>query len=89
MRYIDILEAFETEINEINNAVTKPNTDDSLYFLNQAVTKFVKQRFNGDFIHKTSYEQNEKRRNDLINLFKEIIYNGDELELSDINPLYN
>lgn len=89
MRYIDILEAFETEINEINNAVTKPNTDDSLYFLNQAIPKFVKQRFNGDFIHKTSYEQNEKRRNDLINLFKEIIYNADELELSDINPLYN
>ena len=89
MRYIDILEAFETEINEINNAVSKPSTDDSLYFLNQAVTKFVKQRFNGDFIHKTSYEQNEKRRNDLINLFKEIIYNADELELSDINPLYN
>lgn len=89
MRYIDILEAFETEINEINNAVSKPSTDDSLYFLNQAVTKFVKQRFNGDFIHKTSYEQNEKRRNDLINLFKEIIYNADELKLSDINPLYN
>jgi hypothetical protein len=89
MRYIGILEAFETEINEINNAATKPSTDDSLYFLNQAVTKFVKQRFNGDFIHKTSYEQNEKRRNDLINLFKEIIYNADELELSDINPLYN
>ena len=89
MRYIDILEAFETEINEINNAVSKPSTDDSLYFLNQAVIKFVKQRFNGDFIHKTSYEQNEKRRNDLINLFKEIIYNADELELSDVNPLYN
>ena len=89
MRYIDILEAFETEINEINNAVTKPNTDDSLYFLNQAVAKFVKQRFNGDYIHKTSYEQNEKRRNDLINLLKEVIYNADELELSDINPLYN
>lgn len=89
MRYIDILEAFETEINEINNAVSKPSTDDSLYFLNQAVAKFVKQRFNGDFIHKTSYEQNEKRRNDLINLFKEIIYNADELELSDINSLYN
>jgi len=34
MRYIDILEAFETEINEINNAVSKPSTDDSLYFLN-------------------------------------------------------
>ena len=89
MRYIDILESFETEINEINNAVTKPNTDDSLYFLNQAVAKFVKQRFNGDYIHKTSYEQNEKRRNDLINLLKEVIYNADELELSDINPLYN
>ena len=89
MRYIDILEAFETEIHEINNAITKPSTDDSLYFLNSAVPKFVKQRFNGDFIHKTSYEQNEKRRNDLMNLFKEVSYNIEDMDIQNYQPMYD
>ena len=74
MRYIDLLANFEREINMIDNAVEKPSTDDSLFWLNQGVAKFVKQRFNGDFIHKTSYEQNEKRRVDLIKLFKSETY---------------
>jgi len=76
MRYIDLLANFEREINMIDNAVEKPSTDDSLFWLNQGVAKFVKQRFNGDFIHKTSYEQNEKRRVDLIKLFKSETYKG-------------
>lgn len=74
MKNIDILANFEREINMIDNAVEKPSTDDSLFWLNQAVAKFVKLRFNGDFIHKTSYEQNEKRRTDLIKLFKSEVY---------------
>lgn len=71
MTNLQILEAFETEISKIND-IDKPVTRDSLYFLNQAIDKFVKLRFNGDFVHKTSYEQNEKRRSDLIKLFKQI-----------------
>lgn len=74
MKYIDILANFEREINLIDDAIEKPSTDDSLFWLNQAVAKFVKERFNGDFIHRTSYEQNEKRRTDLINLFKSKTY---------------
>lgn len=69
MKNIKIIEAFEYEINKLDDAVNKPSTDDSLFWLNQAVGKFVKERFNGDFVHKTSYEQNEKRRTDLIKLF--------------------
>ena len=42
MKYIDILASFETEINLINDTVNKPATDDSLFWLNQAVAKFVK-----------------------------------------------
>ena len=45
MKYIDILEAFETEIGVVNQ-VEKPLTSDSLFWLNQAVDKFVKLRFN-------------------------------------------
>lgn len=76
MKNIEILEGFEREINLLDNIIEKPTTDESLYWLNQAVSKFVKLRFNGDFIHKTSYEQNEKRRADLINLFKQKEYNS-------------
>ena len=71
MKYIDILTAFETEIGVINNVLDKPASDDSLYWLNQAVDKFVKTRFNGDQVHNTGYEQTEKRRSDLIKLFSQ------------------
>ena len=77
MRYIDILAAFETEINKINDVVNKPATDDSLFWLNQAVAKFIKQRFNGDSINNLGYEQTEKRREDLIKLFKQYSFSGD------------
>lgn len=68
---VDILAAFELEINKINDTINKPLTDDSLYWLNQGVVKFVKDRFNGNAPKRTSYEQNEKRTRDLINLLKE------------------
>lgn len=86
MKCIDILEAFETEIGVINQ-VEKPLTSDSLFWLNQAVDKFVKLRFNTDQVHKTSYEQNEKRRNDLINLYKTTKYT--QFNIDDNNPKYD
>lgn len=56
MRCIDIIAAFELEINKLDNAIEKPVTDDSIYWINQAVMKFVKERFNGNAPHYTSYE---------------------------------
>ena len=89
MTYIKILEAFELEINKLNDAVGKPATDDSLFWLNQAVAKFVKLRFNGDFAHGTGYEQTEKRRMDLINLFKSKDYTCSSMEQDTTNPSYD
>ena len=82
MRGIDILAAFELEINKINEDIEKPLTDDSLYWLNQAIVKFVKDRFNGNAPKRTSYEQNEKRTRDLINLLVNttIAANGEPVE---------
>lgn len=87
MKYIDILANFEREINLIDDAIQKPSTDDSLFWLNQAVAKFIKERFNGDFVHKTSYEQTEKRRVDLINLFCTKVYS--DIEKTDSQPSYD
>lgn len=56
MRNIDILEAFEREINKLDDTFGKPVTSDSVYWINQAISKFVKERFNGNAPHRTSYE---------------------------------
>lgn len=71
MRCIDLIAAFELEINKLDSIVEKPVTDDSIYWINQAVSKFVKDRFNGNAPKRTSYEQNEKRTRDLIKLLCE------------------
>lgn len=71
MTNIEVIAAFEREINKLDDAVNKPATEDSLYWLNQAKAKLCKQRFNGNAPHYTSYEQNEKRTRDLVRLFVE------------------
>ena len=68
MKNVNILISFEREINKLDDTIEKPSTDDSLYWLNQAVGKFIKIRFNGSAPHFTSYEQNEKRTIDLSKL---------------------
>ena len=74
--------AFELEINKIDDTMEKPLTDDSLYWINQAIVKFVKDRFNGNAPKRTSYEQNEKRTRDLIKLLVNttIAANGEPTE---------
>lgn len=71
MKNYQLIAAFELEINKLDNSLQKPVTDDSLFWINQAVAKFVKERFNGNAPKRTSYEQNEKRTRDLIGLLKE------------------
>lgn len=87
MTNIQILAAFEREINQIDDTLNKPVTDDSLYWLNQAVYKFCKTRFNGNAPHFTSYEQNEKRTKDLINLF--VSSNLDLSSVDESRATYN
>lgn len=89
MRKIDILAGFEREINMIDNVVDKPSTDDSLFWLNQAVVKFIKIRFNGDRIHSTSYEQNEKRRSDLIKLYSMKTFLSKDMRKNSLEPSYD
>lgn len=87
MTNIEVIANFEREINKLDDAANKPATEDSLFWLNQAVAKFIKLRTNGDFIHKTGYEQTEKRREDLIKLFKEQTWNDLQQEQSE-NPSF-
>ena len=72
MKCIDLIAQFELEIGKLDDDLNKPVTDDSIYWINQAIMKFVKDRFNGNAPKRTSYEQNEKRTRDLIKLFDEV-----------------
>ena len=74
MKNVNILISFEREINKLDDTIEKPLTDDSLYWLNQEVSKFIKTRFNGSAPHYTSYEQNEKRTVDLSKLISSKTY---------------
>lgn len=87
MRGIDLIASFELEIAKMDDALNKPVTDDSLYWINQAVVKFVKDRFNGNAPKRTSYEQNEKRTRDLINLLREQTI--DSIFFTDEHPSYD
>lgn len=89
MTNVEILTNFETEIGVIDNTLEKPLTDTSLYWLNQAVAKFSKLRFNGDFIHKTGFEETEKRREDLIHLFKSKDYKASDMLTYNDQPSYD
>lgn len=86
MRYIDILTAFEMEINKIDDTLNKPLVNDSLYWLNQAVLKFCKIRFSGSEPSITSYEQTEKRTVDLLNLYTGKSFDSNEMEIQDTQP---
>lgn len=77
MKGVDILASFELETNKLDETLGKPVTDDSLYWINQAVVKFVKDRFNGNAPKRTSYEQNEKRTRDLVRLLSQSRYTTD------------
>lgn len=89
MRYIDILTAFEMEINKIDDTLNKPLVNDSLYWLNQAVLKFCKIRFSGSEPSVTSYEQTEKRTVDLLNLYTGKSFDSNEMEIQDTQPDFN
>lgn len=89
MKYIDILSGFELEINQIDDQINKPKTEDSLYWLNQAVMKFCKTRFNKESTDSTSYEETEKRRIDLEQLYKTKTYSMLDFKKSSKQPDYD
>lgn len=86
MKAVDLIAGFELEINKLNDALNKPITDDSLYWINQGVVSFTKERFSGSIPKNLGYEQTEKRTVDLINLFREAT--NFEPVVDDTHPSY-
>lgn len=61
MKYIELQEAFEREINMLDNDLEKPASTDTEYWLNRGLEKFYKTRY-------LDFERTQKRTDDLRSL---------------------
>ena len=71
MKYIDLQEAFEIEINKLYDGAEKPRTITTEYFLNSALDKFWKTRYSALNTKQEGFEQTQKRIDDLRTLVVE------------------
>lgn len=74
MTHLEILEAFELEINALDDGMNKPKTDDSLYFLNSSIYKFSKTRILPHNPALVGFEGNTKRIEDFRLLIERVVY---------------
>lgn len=74
MTYIQLQEALEVEVNKLDDNLTKPTTLISEYFLNTALDKFWKTRYSENNFKRESFEQTQKRIDDLRTLVTSYLY---------------
>lgn len=65
MKYIELQAAFELEIDQLDDNLTKPTTSDIEYWLMAGLDKFIKTRYSGINFKQTGFEQDQKRIDDL------------------------
>lgn len=86
MRGIDFQEALEIEVAKLDDNLTKPTTLISEYFLNTALDKFWKTRYSENNFKRESFEQTQKRIDDLRTLVTQYLYTDEVVKVS--NELY-
>lgn len=79
MKYIALQESFEIELNKLEDGLTKPITSITEYFLNAGLDKFWKTRYSQNNFKAESFEQTQKRIDDLRTLVSEYTYVYDEI----------
>lgn len=83
MRYIQLQEAFEIELNKLDDGLNKPSSSITEYFLNVGLDKFWKTRYSQNNYKREGFEQTEKRIDDLRTLIKKATFT------TDINKIDN
>lgn len=84
MRYIAMQEAFELEINKLDDNLSKPTTNTTEYFLNAGLDKFWKTRYSAMNYKREGFEQTEKRIDDLRTLVQEESF--ENAAITTVNP---
>ena len=75
-KFIDLQEAFEIELNVLDDGLNKPKSMDTEWWLNRGLEKFWKTRYAGINAKGTSFEQDQKRIDDLRTLVKTHTYDN-------------
>lgn len=65
MKFIELQEAFEIELNVLDDGLNKPKSMDTEWWLNRGLEKFWKTRYSGMNVKQTGFEQDQKRIDDL------------------------
>ena len=79
MKYIELQEAFEIELNKLDDGLTKPKSSDTEWWLNRGLEKFYKTRYSGVNFKQKGFEQDQKRIDDLRTLVKGMIFKNGEI----------
>lgn len=83
MKYIELQEAFEIEINKLDDGLTKPKSSDTEWWLNRGLEKFYKTRYSGINFKQKGFEQDQKRIDDLRTLIKTKVYKEDITKINN------
>jgi len=85
MTILELQVAFQRQVNSIDNSISFI-TDEIQYWINEAIKTFVKTRYSGTNIKGESFEQSQKRIDDLKNLVVEEIIDGSDLTIGTVKP---
>lgn len=80
---IELQEAFEIEINKLDDCLVKPKSIDIQWWLNRGLEKFYKTRYSGINFKQKGFEQDQKRIDDLRTLVETKKYNEEEITNED------
>lgn len=83
MKNIQLQESFEIELNKLEDNLTKPTTNITEYFLNVGLEKFWKTRYSENNFKRESFEQTQKRIDDLRTLVTD--YTFENAEITTVN----
>lgn len=65
MKFIELQESFERELNQFYDGLNKPKSADTEWWLNRGLEKFYKTRYSGINYKQKGFEQDQKRIDDL------------------------
>lgn len=79
-KFIDLQEAFEIELNVLDDGLNKPKSMDTEWWLNRGLEKFWKTRYSGMNVKRTSFEEDQKRTDDLRTLIATVEFDKDSIQ---------
>lgn len=85
MKFIELQESFERELNQFYDGLNKPRSADTEWWLNRGLEKFYKTRYSGINYKQKGFEQDQKRIDDLRTLVTYVNLNTNKISDSEFS----